>query len=78
MSQHRNTPPDSKSETASKDFDHRYLSQQKDSHKNAVTMFRHYRDNGEDRALRDLTAAELPILQRHLDEVDRLIGMVGA
>jgi putative membrane protein len=55
-------------------FDQRYLDQQLAAHREAVTLFSGYADNGDNPELKGLAASAVPILQDHLDHVTRLKG----
>ncbi|HEX3809529.1 MAG TPA: DUF4142 domain-containing protein [Rhizomicrobium sp.] len=47
------------------DFDTRYIAQQRDAHEVAITLAEHYRDHGDNSALRELCKLALPVLQHH-------------
>lgn len=54
------------------DFDKAYISDQKDAHSEAVSLFDHYSKNGDDAALKDFATATLPVLQSHKDMIDKM------
>jgi len=54
------------------DFDKRYVAQQQDAHKNAISMFEHYRDKGDNHTLRQFADDTLPTLRRHMQMVKDL------
>jgi putative membrane protein len=55
-------------------FDRTYLDQQFTAHREAVTLFQGYAENGDNAELKGLAAAAVPILQEHLEHVIRLRG----
>lgn len=57
-------------------FDTRYVSQQKDVHGIAITLVEHYRDHGDNTALRELCKLALPVLQHHKEMADRMAETV--
>lgn len=54
------------------DFDKRYLSQQESAHSGAITLFRTFKDHGDDGNLREFCAATLPVLEHHMSMVKTL------
>lgn len=54
------------------DFDKRYISQQQLAHSEAITLFKTYRDHGENPGLQNLCRLALPILEQHAEMVRRL------
>lgn len=54
------------------DFDATYIDQQLMAHKEAVTLAHHFRDEGDDAALRSFAAELSPILENHLDQMKQL------
>lgn len=46
-------------------FDDRYLAQQDAAHQAAITLFKTYRDRGDDRTLKDFCVRFLPVLEHH-------------
>jgi putative membrane protein len=57
---------------ANDDFDKRYVAQQQDVHDVAITLVKHYRDQGDTSALRELSKLALPVLEHHRDMADRM------
>jgi len=55
-----------------KDFDHRYIQQQKKAHSEALTLFRTYADDGEDTRLKDLCRQGIPVLEEHARLAEQL------
>jgi putative membrane protein len=55
-------------------FDERYLEQQLAAHREALTLFRGYAENGDHAELKGVAAAAVPILEEHLNHVIRLRG----
>ena len=53
-------------------FDRRYLAQQKSAHSGALTLFRTYRDSGDDVRLGQLARETVPILERHMAMIERM------
>jgi putative membrane protein len=53
-------------------FDHRYLEQQRLAHGEALTLFKTYRDRGDDSGLRNLCKLALPVLEHHAEMADTL------
>jgi putative membrane protein len=51
-------------------FDHRYVAQQQDVHGVAITLVKHYRDHGDNSALRELCKLALPVLEHHRHMAD--------
>lgn len=51
------------------EFDKRYLDQQAAAHDEALTLFRNYRDNGDDQQLKSFAVNTLPVLERHYEHV---------
>lgn len=56
------------------DFDHRYLEQQQDAHKTAITLLKTYGGHGDNEALRNLAKLALPTLEAHLEMVRQAKG----
>ena len=54
------------------DFDKRYISQQQLAHSEAITLFKTYRDHGENPGLQNLCRLGLPILEQHAEMARRL------
>lgn len=54
------------------DFDQDYVSDQKDAHNEAVSLFKNYADNGTDPDLKAFAAKTLPTLQAHKDMIDKM------
>lgn len=54
------------------DFDKRYIAQQESAHSGAITLFKTFRDRGDDSALRELCRLALPVLEKHMAEVRQL------
>jgi len=54
------------------DFDKAYISDQKDAHSDAVSLFDNYSKNGDDAALKGFAAKTLPTLQSHKDMIDKM------
>jgi putative membrane protein len=46
-------------------FDDRYLAQQDAAHSAAITLFKSYRDRGDDEALKQFCARFLPVIEHH-------------
>lgn len=55
-----------------RDFDRLYLSQQVPAHQQALALHRTYARSGDGRALREVAASAVPIIQRHLTEARAL------
>lgn len=68
---HQSKLDDLKSKTGD-DFDKAYISLQKDAHSDAVNLFDNYSKHGDDVALKDFAAKELPTLQMHKDQIDKM------
>ncbi|HWU48720.1 MAG TPA: DUF4142 domain-containing protein [Asticcacaulis sp.] len=68
---HQSKLDDLKTKTG-KDFDDDYISDQKDAHSEAVSLFDNYAKNGDDPALKDFAASTLPTLQAHKDAIDKM------
>jgi putative membrane protein len=58
--------------SADQDFDKRYVAQQQDVHGVAITLAEHYRDHGDNSALRELCKLALPVLMHHRDMADQM------
>lgn len=54
------------------DFDKTYLDQQTAGHKEAVTLFKSYADDGDNADLKKLAGDTVPAIQKHLDMVQAL------
>jgi putative membrane protein len=54
------------------DFDKVYLDQQTNAHREAVTLFKSYADDGDNPGLKKLAAATAPVIQSHLDMVQAM------
>jgi len=54
------------------DFDKTYLDQQTNAHREAVTLFKSYADDGDNPQLKELATATAPVIQSHLDMVQKL------
>lgn len=56
----------------SEDFDKMYVDQQVMAHKEAVTLMRHFSENGDDAVLRRHAEMALPMIQGHLEKFEAL------
>lgn len=54
------------------DVDQLYLSSQRSAHADALDLHRHYASDGDNAELKAAAAAIAPVVQKHLDELDRL------
>lgn len=54
------------------EFDKTYVRQQLAAHEEAVTLFRNYKENGDNTELRHFAGETLPVLERHLQHVRQL------
>jgi putative membrane protein len=59
-------------EAKGEDFDSLYISEQRDAHDDAVSLFSKYSKNGEAGALKDFAAATLPVLEEHQSHIKSL------
>ena len=59
---------------ADEDFDKRYIAQQKIAHTEAITLFKTYHTTSRDEGLKNLAALALPVLEQHMQMVQRLEG----
>jgi putative membrane protein len=55
-----------------KDFDKRYLSQQVDAHKEALTLMHGYATDGDVSSVKGFAAKTAPVVQEHLEMAQRL------
>jgi putative membrane protein len=55
-----------------KDFDQRYIAQQQEAHDVAIALAEHYRDHGDNSALKELCKLALPLLNRHRAMADTM------
>lgn len=53
-------------------FDRTWLTQQRAAHKEAITLLRHYRKEGDDPGLRRFAGEALPLIESHLAHVETL------
>jgi putative membrane protein len=60
------------SDSSAAQFDAAYVTLQVQAHKEAVQLFRTYATAGDDAGLKSFAAATLPILQQHLQHVQKL------
>jgi putative membrane protein len=56
-------------EASGKDFNEKYVKVQTKAHKDAVSLFKHYSKDGEDKTLKEFASKTLPTLERHLTHV---------
>ncbi len=54
------------------DFDRRYLQQQRMAHRMALALHQNYASKGDTAQLRQTASSAVPIIQRHIDELQRL------
>ncbi|MGH8164187.1 MAG: DUF4142 domain-containing protein [Rhodanobacteraceae bacterium] len=57
---------------ADADFDHRYITQQKLAHLEAITLFKAYQKRGDNDGLKNLCRLGLPVLEEHARLADEL------
>lgn len=53
-------------------FDQKYLDLQVKAHDEAVTLFRNFAENGDDKTLKQFATATLPTLEMHQEHVNKL------
>jgi putative membrane protein len=53
-------------------FDKRYIAQQQETHDVAIRLVEHYRDHGDDTALRELCKLALPVLEHHKHMIEHI------
>jgi putative membrane protein len=58
--------------SANDNFDHRYIAQQQEVHAVAITLVKHYRDHGDNSALRELCKLALPVLEHHRQMAEKM------
>jgi putative membrane protein len=61
---------------ASKDFDHTYMTNEVDSHNRALEAAQAYAAAGDNAAIKQVAAALIPAIQRHLDQAKVILGHV--
>lgn len=54
------------------DVDQLYLTSQRSAHSDALDLHRHYASDGDNPALKEVAATIAPVVQKHLDELDKL------
>ncbi|NOW46374.1 putative membrane protein [Novosphingobium sp. SG751A] len=54
------------------DVDQLYLTSQRSAHNDALDLHRHYASDGDTPALKEAAGAIAPVVQKHLDELDKL------
>lgn len=54
------------------DFDRKYVQMQEDAHKEAVTLFQGYAQNGDNVDLKQFASDTLPTLEQHKSQIDSL------
>jgi putative membrane protein len=54
------------------DFDRRFIDQQTNAHQKALVLLQHYVGNGDSQPLKDLASKALPVVQDHLEQVNRI------
>lgn len=59
-------------QTGEKDFDKTYVDQQIMAHKEAIALMHHFRENGDNDALRRYAAEISPIIEGHLETMNEL------
>lgn len=59
-------------DTKAEDFDRTYINMQEDAHEDAVKLFDHYADSGDNATLKKFAADTLPALKAHLEHVEKL------
>jgi putative membrane protein len=57
---------------AGSEFDKAYLQDQKDAHREAITLFGNYAKSGEDPALKEFASSTLPTLREHMNHAEHL------
>lgn len=63
---------DKLSNASDEDFDDKYVSEQTDAHKEAVSLFKDYSKTGHDKALKGFAKDTLPTLKKHMEHVKQL------
>jgi putative membrane protein len=61
---------------APKDFDKAYMTDEVDTHQQALAAAQAYAANGDNPAVKSLAAALVPVIQRHLDQGQVILGHV--
>jgi putative membrane protein len=59
------------------DFDKTYVNQQVAAHEEALTLLKGYAENGSDAGLKADAAKAIPMVQKHLDEANKLKAALG-
>jgi putative membrane protein len=54
------------------DFDRRFIDQQTNAHQNALALLQNYVGNGDSQPLKDFASKALPVVQDHLEQVNRI------
>jgi putative membrane protein len=54
------------------DFDRRFIDQQTNAHQNALALLQNYVGNGDSQPLKDFASKALPMVQDHLEQVNRI------
>ncbi len=57
-----------------RDFDKRYLAQQKGEHNTAINLLSNYMERGANEGLRNLAALALPVVKKHMEMLQSLSG----
>ncbi|MBB3956654.1 DUF4142 domain-containing protein [Novosphingobium sediminicola] len=72
LSQDQQQKLDAIKSAAAADVDQLYLTSQRSAHNDALDLHRHYASDGDTPALKEAAGAIAPVVQKHLDELDKL------